>query len=260
MGVRYTEEPNILRRLCFILGWSAGLAAGVACADDLSVQPQHITSVVRPDVRTGRLVRSTIVTPRLVPEQRVTENVVAPRQVSPAPPAAEQPGPPTGINEAVDRIAARNLLPATLIHSVIKVESNYNPFAVSPKGAQGLMQLIPATARRFGVGDVFNPVENIQGGAKYLKYLLDLYHNDIALALAAYNAGEAAVAKYGTVPPFRETQNYLQLIADQLKKTKAAGAAVNHPQPVKPAETEPAGPNHIRKVVDPDGTVRYVTR
>ena len=71
-----------------------------------------------------------------------------------------------------------NFLPATLIHSVIKVESNYNPFAVSPKGAQGLMQLIPATARRFGVGDVFNPVENIQGGAKYLKYLLDLYHND----------------------------------------------------------------------------------
>jgi soluble lytic murein transglycosylase-like protein len=202
-----------------------------------------------------------MVTPRLVPEQRVVENVITPRQVSPAPPAGDQVAPPTGLNEAVDQIAAKNFLPSTLIHSVIKVESNYNPLAVSPKGAQGLMQLIPATARRFGVGDVFNPIENIQGGARYLKYLLDLYHNDYALALAAYNAGEGAVAKYGTVPPYRETQNYLQLVADQLKKSRASAQAVGkNPQPVKPAQTEPAGPNHIQKVVDRDGTVRYVTR
>jgi len=238
------------------------LAAVAAHADDSSGQPQHITSVVRSDVRTGRLVRSTIVTPRLVPEQRVAENVITPRLVSAAPPPGAQPPPPNGIDEAVDQIAAKNFLSAALIHSVIKVESNYNPLAVSPKGAQGLMQLIPATARRFGVGDVFNPLENIQGGAKYLKYLLDLYHNDYALALAAYNAGEGAVAKYRTVPPYRETQNYLQLVADQLQKSKAKSAGVvgKNPQPVNPAETEPAGPNHIRKVVDRDGTVRYVTR
>ena len=94
---------------------------------------------------------------------------------SAAPPAAppERSGP--GINAMVESIAAQQALPPQLIHSVIKVESNYNPNAVSSKGAQGLMQLIPATARRFGVSDVFNPVENIQGGAKYLKYLLDLY-------------------------------------------------------------------------------------
>ena len=73
------------------------------------------------------------------------------------------------------------------------MESNYNPHAISSKGALGLMQLIPETARRFGVGDVFNPVENIQGGAKYLRYLLDLYNGNYGLALAAYNAGEGAV-------------------------------------------------------------------
>jgi len=87
----------------------------------------------------------------------------------------------------VEQIAAEQSLPPELIHSVIKVESNYNPYAISPKGALGMMQLIPATARRFGVSDVFNPVDNIQGGARYLKYLLDLYHGNYPLALAAYN-------------------------------------------------------------------------
>jgi soluble lytic murein transglycosylase-like protein len=151
-----------------------------------------------------------------------------------------------------------------LIHSVIKVESNYNPFAVSPKGAQGLMQLIPSTARRFGVNDVFNPIQNIEGGAKYLRYLLDLYHENIPLALAAYNAGEGAVAKYGTVPPFSETQNYLLLVANQLRKakTKAGSSMQSGTQTAKkPAETTGTPePNHIQKVVEADGSVRFVTR
>ena len=123
------------------------------------------------------------------------------------------------------RIAAEHSLSPQLIHSVIKVESNYNPHAISNKGALGLMQLIPATARRFGVTDVFNPVQNIQGGAKYLRYLLDLYHNNFPLALAAYNAGEAAVARYGGVPPFAETRNYLILVGRRLAEAKKAEAA-----------------------------------
>jgi len=86
------------------------------------------------------------------------------------------------------------------------VESNYNPYAVSPKGALGIMQLIPATARRFGVLDVFDPVDNIEGGARYLKYLLELFNGDYPLALAAYNAGENAVTRYGAVPPYPETR------------------------------------------------------
>jgi len=170
-----------------------------------------------------------------------------------------QPVPPAGIDEAVDRIAAQQSLPPQLIHSVIKVESNYNPLAVSSKGALGLMQLIPSTARRFGVADVFNPVDNIQGGAKYLKYLLELFDNNYALALAAYNAGEAAVAKYGAVPPYRETQNYLQLVAAQLRKARAQAVKPKEKE-VKPAETAPDAPRHIRQVVGPDGTARYVNQ
>jgi len=219
--------------------------------------PRRVTSVVRSDPRTGRLVRSIVVTPKPVASQKVVETVIQPRVVSPVEPAAQRPA-PTGIDEAVDQIAERQSLPPQLIHSVIKVESNYNPYAVSPKGALGMMQLIPSTARRFGVSNVFNPMENIEGGAKYLKYLLDLYHNDYALALAAYNAGENAVARYGTVPPYRETQTYLQLVAAQLRKAMAEAARHKEAKEVKP--TEPDGEKHMQAIPATDGTVRYVTR
>ena len=161
----------------------------------------------------------------------------------------------------MERIAAEHSLPPQLIHSVIKVESNYNPNAISSKGALGLMQLIPATARRFGVSDVFNPVQNIQGGAKYLRYLLDLYDGNYPLALAAYNAGEAAVARYGGMPPFAETQNYVILVRRQLEKRR-------RPLPRKPlwrplpvtVEAKEAGPAHVVEIVQADGSVRYVSR
>jgi len=251
---------------CFKLVWSAALGTVVLYAGESVGQPQRITSVVRADLRSGKLVRSVIVTPRTVGERRVAGTVITPRvipesPVAPPEPDAPKPAAPTGLSEAVDRIAAQHSLDPQLIHSVIKVESNYNPLAVSPKGAQGLMQLIPATARRFGVADSFNPTQNIQGGAKYLKYLLDLYNNDYVLALAAYNAGEAAVAKYGTVPPYQETQNYLHLVADQFKKLNKAAEGAGHAQPVtQPAETAPAGLKHIEAIVDRDGSVRYVSR
>ena len=139
----------------------------------------------------------------------------------------EPPSAPA-LTETVDRIARQNQLSPQLVHSVIQVESNYDPNAVSPKGAQGLMQLIPATARRFGVSDAFDPADNIQGGARYLKYLLELYKGDEALALAAYNAGEGAVSRYGGVPPFPETQNYVAKVRQQL-------AAPPHPRKPRPA-------------------------
>jgi soluble lytic murein transglycosylase-like protein len=203
-----------------------------------------------------------VVSSRPIASVKVAETVVPPRVVNPAAPAAEPAAPPAGIDEAVLRIAAEHSLSPRLIHSVIKVESNYNPHAISSKGALGLMQLIPATARRFGVTDVFNPVQNIQGGAKYLRYLLDLYNNNFALALAAYNAGEAAVARYGGVPPFPETRNYLMLVGQrmaQAKKAEAESTPAPH-APVQAVESKEAGPAHVVEIVQADGTVRYVSR
>jgi len=259
-----------LIRLCFNLAWAAGLASVALWAaepvDVETVVTQRITTVIRPDLRTGRLVRSVTVTSKPAAGQRVTEAPVAPRVVLPLVVATGTKAPPaTAIDEVVEQIAAQVSLPPQLIHSVIKVESNYNPSAISPKGAEGLMQLIPSTARRFGVSNVFNPAQNIQGGSKYLKYLLDLFGGNYALALAAYNAGEAAVATYGGVPPFPETQNYLILVARQLQEAKKAEAAkqkafmAGQTRPQAETESAPAGPNHIQEVVEADGSVRYVS-
>ena len=109
--------------------------------------------------------------------------------------------------------ASRNGVRADLVRAVIQVESAFNPRALSVKGAMGLMQLMPATARQFGVFNAFDPSENIRGGIAYLRQLLDKYNGSERLALAAYNAGPAAVDRFGqTVPPFRETRDYVTRI------------------------------------------------
>ncbi len=112
------------------------------------------------------------------------------------------------INQACDR---HGVDPA-LVHAIVKVESGFNPYALSRKGAMGLMQLMPQTAVDMNVHNSFSPTENIDGGVKYLRYLIDRYEGNLSLALAAYNSGETAVKKWGTVPPFRETQQYVQRI------------------------------------------------
>ncbi len=113
------------------------------------------------------------------------------------------------INEA----ARKARLYPSLLHAVIKAESAYDPNAISRAGAVGLMQLMPQTAKRFGVTDRRDPRDNLQGGARYLRQLLTLYNNNVKLALAAYNAGEKAVAKYGNkIPPYPETQNYVKKV------------------------------------------------
>jgi len=105
------------------------------------------------------------------------------------------------------------------IHAVIKQESKYNSKAVSPVGAQGLMQMMPATAERFGLKDPFDPAANVEAGTKYLKWLLKRFDGDVSLALAGYNAGEGAVDKYKGVPPYSETQNYVNKIVSNYGKT-----------------------------------------
>jgi soluble lytic murein transglycosylase-like protein len=99
-----------------------------------------------------------------------------------------------------------------LIKAIIRAESGFNPFAVSRKGAKGLMQLMPGTASRVNVSNIFNPRENIEGGVRYLKYLLSLFNNDLRLSLAAYNAGENIVAEVRSIPPYRETVDYVRKV------------------------------------------------
>ncbi len=109
--------------------------------------------------------------------------------------------------------AAKYGLDQRLIFAVMRQESGFNPRAISPKGASGLMQLMPATARRFGVQNIFDPSQNIEAGARYLRFLLDTFNGDLELALAGYNAGENAVARYGNrIPPYRETVDYVRRI------------------------------------------------
>lgn len=110
----------------------------------------------------------------------------------------------------IAEVAQENKLSPALLHAVIAVESGYNPGARSPKGASGLMQLMPETARRYGVRDIWDPRENLRGGARYLSDLLGMFNNNLGLALAAYNAGEGAVIQYGNrIPPYPETRGYV---------------------------------------------------
>lgn len=127
----------------------------------------------------------------------------------------------------IDEHALANGVDADLVRAVIQVESAYNPRARSPKGAMGLMQLMPGTAAEFGVLDAYNPAENIRGGVAYLRSLLDRYGDDPTLALAAYNAGPTAVEKYGnTVPPYRETRQYVDRVRNMTGPVAASGGRV----------------------------------
>lgn len=140
--------------------------------------------------------------------------------VFPAPPVAPVP-PPTGpYGQLIRDAAEKHGVDENVIHHLIAVESNFNPHAVSRKRAQGLMQLLPQTAARYSVSNVFDPAQNIDAGTRYLKDLLARFHDSLPLALAAYNAGPEVVEHYGGVPPLRETQNYVRQITARLARGK----------------------------------------
>ena len=127
----------------------------------------------------------------------------------------------------IERAASRHNVAAALVRAVIQAESNFNPRAVSPKGAQGLMQLMPATAQRYGVTDAFDPEQNVHAGVRYLAELIALFRNDLTLALAAYNAGENAVVQYGNkVPPYRETQTYVPRVLEFYRRFQAGNLRI----------------------------------
>ncbi len=122
----------------------------------------------------------------------------------------------------ISHFAKHYKLPTPLLHAVITAESSYDPNAISSAGAVGLMQLMPGTAKRYGVLNRKNPYENIKGGTNYLRDLLGMFDNNLVLALAAYNAGENAVKKYGNkIPPYKETQNYVRKVLDYYKQYKS---------------------------------------
>lgn len=121
---------------------------------------------------------------------------------------------PEQVSQAIEQAAARHDVDPNLVRAVVKVESNFNAHAVSAKGAMGLMQLMPATARELNVSNPFDPQQNVDAGVRHLKHLLNNYKGDIRLTLAAYNAGQGAVERHGGVPRFRETQDYVKRITN----------------------------------------------
>jgi hypothetical protein len=225
-------------RFCSIaagLGLAVSAAAGGSPAGDV---PAHLASVVHADPRTGRLVRSIAVSGS--PHSRA-------RAESAWALAARS------LDSYIRQTAERYQVDPLLVDSLIRAESNYDPLAVSSKGARGLMQLMPGTARRFSVANSFNPAENIDGGVRYLKYLLTLFGNERSpeqLALAAYNAGEGAVFKYGGVPPYRETTQYVKKVVHGWQARRAA-----EPEP-QPETLRP----RVVEFVDARGVLHIQTR
>lgn len=163
----------------------------------------------------------------------------------------------------IEDAANANGVSSDLIRAIIAVESEFDAFAVSSKGAQGLMQLMPFTARRFGVANSFDARQNIFGGVKYLRFLLDMFGGDVALACAGYNAGENAVTRHKGIPPYKETQNYVRRIRSLLsgispvigyapaRLASAKGPAAD----TRPKKVKPARPRTYYKYVDDRGVL-----
>jgi soluble lytic murein transglycosylase-like protein len=160
----------------------------------------------------------------------------------------------------ISEAASRYRVPERLIRAVIQAESGFDRRAVSPKGARGLMQLMPETAAILGVRDAFNPRENITAGVRHLRGLLMRFRNDLPLAIAAYNAGEGAVATFGGIPPYPETVEYvarvLHLYGTPIERGALVAPRLLAAQSVSSAR-ERAPENGIRRIVEPDGTVVY---
>lgn len=210
-------------------------------------------SVVRADRRTGKLVRT------VAPVQEVVKEPLAVK------PAARSTRAPAHIGELVEQSARAHSIDPLLVDSVIQVESNYNPYAVSVKGAEGLMQLMPSTSHMLGVSNSFDPGQNIEAGVKYLKYLQDLYKDD-RLALAAYNAGPSAVEKYKWVPPYPETQNYVNQVDKRYREARknAAEQVQTEPAAAPPPVDVQAGPAEekhpkLEQFVDENGRLHLKT-
>jgi soluble lytic murein transglycosylase-like protein len=238
----------------------APLRAGNTASDRRTVAiGARAVPVARTDPRSGQQVRTIVVAPKVAASPRKSQTA---GDVERGALLASATASESKVKSYVEEAAEKYDVSPALIDSVIQVESNYNPNAVSSKGAQGLMQLMPSTARRFGVQNTFDPRENIHGGVKYLKFLQETFKDD-RLAIAAYNAGEGAVAKYNNVPPYPETISYVAQVGKRYGKAKKAAqakaqmAAATQVKPETPAEPKYAP---VRQYVDSDGLVHLTTQ
>ncbi len=155
--------------------------------------------------------------------QNIESAVAAVTATSPV--EANVPRPPAPYGDLIRAAAVRHGLAPELVESVIRVESNFEARAVSPKGARGLMQLMPATAAKLGVRNAFDGRQNIEGGVRHLRHLVDRYGGDVTLALAAYNAGVEAVGRYGGIPPYPETQAYVARVLRLVQRATPSPSA-----------------------------------
>ena len=242
-----------------LLVWSTGSAVTAkapppAADTKADAALEEAESIVRRyEVRedeTGRLVRVAGRSRRLQRISVVERSAEPRKQVVQGRSSQSPEGGRLDITSLVGRSARRHDVDPKLIYAVIRQESNYDPFAVSDKGALGLMQLMPETARRFGVKDIFDPAENVDGGAKLLRHLLDRYDGDPIRALAAYNAGEAAVERYDGVPPYEETLDYV----DRVSRSYALGKR----SVTSNAAASDKGPRIVVRV-EPSGEIRFET-
>ena len=231
--------------ILFYKHWAIGLgllllAPSILGAGGMSQGSSRVRRYeVREDAETGRLTRVTSLVRRSTQTSggsagAAGSTVVQGRTV-------------VDIDFLVQKVGLRHNVDTDLIHAVIRQESNYDVFAVSVKGACGLMQLMPGTALRFGVKDIFDPAENVEGGVKYLRHLMDRYEGDRIRALAAYNAGEGAVDRYGGVPPYRETEDYV----DRVRRWYGSLGGISDEVPEE---------DRVTLSVDPDGTLVFEMR
>jgi hypothetical protein len=211
-------------------------------ADTIHLQLKDGGKLSLPLTRIERIVDDEIVTAEVVAEVQkiVEEGGVFPRR-SWRYSDHSRPLFTSAYNEYIIEAARKFDVDAALVSAVIKAESDYNPRIVSHKGARGLMQLMPATAKRFGVTNSFDPRENIHGGTRYLRWLLKKFDGNADLAVAAYNAGEGNVWKYDGVPPFRETVNYINRIAKHIRKAIENEVIPRTNEPDAPAAVTAAG-------------------
>jgi soluble lytic murein transglycosylase-like protein len=206
------------------------LACAIGTATSAAAERRAVPDGCRTCVEDGASYRQVAFTPASLPVSRAS--------------ATRDPG---AFSREISEAAARYAVPHRLIWAVIRVESGFDHRAVSRAGARGLMQLMPETAAALGVRDCFDPRQNIHGGTRHLRAMMDRFPSDLRLAVAAYNAGERPVTMYRGVPPYRETQEYVAQVL------RLYGAATE-PAPV---ERAPAGGSDVRRTVEADGTVVY---